>query len=68
MGTFRIITALGLAGALSACGDTVTEQTIGGAAIGAGAAVLVSGSVLQGAAIGAGANLLACQTELVRCK
>ena len=68
MGISKFIFALGLAGALGACGNTVTEQSIGGAAIGAGAAVIVSGSVLQGVAIGAGANQLACQTELIRCR
>ncbi|MEH6520949.1 hypothetical protein [Sulfitobacter sp.] len=68
MGIPKIIFALSVAAGLAACGDTMGDQAIGGAAIGAGAAVLTSGSVLQGAAIGAGANVLACQTKVVRCK
>lgn len=68
MGIPKIILALTVAAGLVGCGETVSEQAIGGAAIGAGAAVITSGSVLQGAAIGAGANVLACQTELLRCK
>lgn len=68
MGILKITLALTAASGLAACGDTVSEQAIGGAAIGAGAAVITSGSVLQGAAIGAGANIIACQTDLVRCK
>lgn len=68
MGIPKIIFALAATAGLAACGDTMGEQAIGGAAIGAGAAVLTSGSALQGAAIGAGANVLACQSKLVRCK
>ncbi|WP_295316054.1 hypothetical protein [Roseobacter sp.] len=52
---------------LAACGNTVTEQSLGGAVIGAGAAVVVSGSVLQGAAIGAAGNLAYCQLNPGRC-
>lgn len=52
---------------LAGCGDNVTEQTLGGAAIGAGTAVVVSGSVLQGAAIGAAGNLAYCQLNPGKC-
>jgi len=52
---------------LTGCGDNVTEQTLGGAAIGAGAAVVVSGSALQGAAIGAAGNLAYCQLNPGKC-
>ncbi|MGJ8594498.1 hypothetical protein [Sulfitobacter sp.] len=68
MGISKIFLALTASAGLAACGDNISEQAIGGAAIGAGAAVITSGSLLQGAAIGAGANVIACQTELVRCK
>ncbi|MEQ6202527.1 hypothetical protein ABMC88_05685 [Sulfitobacter sp. HNIBRBA2951] len=67
MAVRKICAALLVAGTLGACGQTVGDQALGGAAIGAGAAVLTNGSVVQGAAIGAGANVLACRTELVRC-
>ena len=43
--------------AVVACGDTIGEQAVAGGAIGAGAAVLTSGSLVQGAAIGAGSEL-----------
>ena len=58
--------ALALA-ALAACGDSVSEQAVGGAAIGAGAAVVTSGSLVQGAALGAGANVLFCQLNPAKC-
>ncbi|QUJ77061.1 hypothetical protein KDD17_03240 [Sulfitobacter albidus] len=61
------ITALVSLTALAACGDTIGEQALGGAAIGAGAAAITNGSLAQGAAIGAGANVLACQTDVVAC-
>lgn len=64
----KTILALGACAGLVACGDTIGEQAVAGGAIGAGAAVLTSGSLVQGAAIGAGANLVACQAELVKCK
>ncbi|MGB5865720.1 MAG: hypothetical protein WBG95_15645 [Sulfitobacter sp.] len=67
MGTPKIFLALAAATALVACGDTVGNQAIGGAAIGAGAAAVTGGSLGQGAAIGAGANVLACQTGVVQC-
>ena len=37
--------------ALSACGDTIGEQAVGGAAIGAGAAVITNDSLAKGAAV-----------------
>ncbi|UWR21522.1 hypothetical protein [Sulfitobacter sp. S190] len=52
---------------LAACGDTIGEQAIGGAAIGAGAAAVTGGSLGQGAAIGAAGNIAACQTGVVNC-
>lgn len=64
----KTILALGACAGLAACGDTIGEQALAGGAIGAGAAVLTSGSLVQGAAIGAGANLVACQAELVKCR
>ncbi|MEM7520233.1 MAG: hypothetical protein AAF307_04280 [Pseudomonadota bacterium] len=59
--------ALGLCAALSACGDTIGEQALGGAAIGAGAAALTSGSLAQGAAIGAAGNIAYCELNPGKC-
>lgn len=67
MGISKITLVLAATAALAACGATVGDQALGGAAIGAGAAVVTSGSIAQGAALGAGANVLACQTKLVNC-
>lgn len=58
-----LVAALGLA----ACGDTVGDQAVGGAAIGAGIAAITDGSLAQGAAIGAGANVLYCQANPGKC-
>ncbi|MEW9921464.1 hypothetical protein AB2B41_17785 [Marimonas sp. MJW-29] len=52
---------------LAACGDTLGEQALGGAAIGAGAAAITSGSLAQGAAIGAAGNVAYCQLYPGRC-
>lgn len=52
---------------LAACGDTIAEQGLGGAAVGAGAAAITSGSLLQGAAIGAAGNVAYCQLNPGRC-
>lgn len=52
---------------LAACGDTIGEQAVGGAAIGAGVAAVTDGSLGQGAAIGAGANVLYCQANPGKC-
>jgi len=67
MGFPKFILALTAVAGLAACGDTLGDQALGGAAIGAGAAVVTNGSIAQGAALGAGANVLACQTNLVNC-
>lgn len=61
------ILAVAVCAGLAACGDTLGEQALGGAAIGAGAAAVTGGSLATGAAVGAGANVLACQTEVVNC-
>ena len=61
------ITATVLMGSLAACGDTIGEQAIGGAAIGAGAAAITSGSLAKGAAIGAAGNVAYCQLYPGRC-
>ncbi|MGJ5620302.1 hypothetical protein [Sulfitobacter sp. MF3-043] len=63
----NIILGLTVCAGLAACGDTLGEQALGGAAIGAGAAAVTGGSLATGAAVGAGANVLACQTEIVNC-
>jgi hypothetical protein len=64
----NIILACVACAGLVACGDTIGEQALGGGAVGAGAAAITGGSLLKGAAVGAGANVIACQTELVRCR
>jgi hypothetical protein len=46
--------------ALSACGETVGEQAIIGAAAGVGTALLIDGNIGAGALLGAGVNLLVC--------
>ena len=53
--------------ALSACGDTIGEQALGGGVIGAGTAAVADGDMVQGAAIGAAANIAYCQTYPERC-
>lgn len=68
MSASKIILAFVASIGLAACGDTLGEQALGGAAIGAGAAAVTGGSIGTGAAVGAGANVLACQTEVVDCK
>jgi hypothetical protein len=67
MGTAKIILMLACIGALSACGDTLGEQALGGGVVGAGAAAATGGGIAEGAAIGAGANVLACQTDIADC-
>ncbi len=64
---FKKLSTLLLCLGLAACGDSIGEQAIGGAAIGAGAAVVTSGSLAQGAALGAGANVLYCQLQPSQC-
>ncbi len=56
-----------LCAGLAACGDTIAEQSLGGAAVGAGAAAVTSGSLLQGAAIGAAGNVAYCQLNPGKC-
>lgn len=68
MGPLKTLLSLSLVAGIAACGNTVPQQAAVGAAVGAGAAVLTSGTVLQGAAIGAGATVVACQTKLVNCR
>ncbi len=63
----KIILTLAACAGLAACGDTLGEQAVGGAAIGAGTAVVTGNSALQGAAIGAGANVAYCQLYPNRC-
>ena len=64
----NIILGLTACAGLSACGDTLGEQALGGGAIGAGAAALTSGSLLQGAAIGAAGNIAYCQLNPGKCR
>jgi osmotically inducible lipoprotein OsmB len=63
----KITLVIAACAGLAACGDTLGEQALGGAAVGAGAAAVTGGSLGTGAAVGAGANVLACQTNLVNC-
>ena len=58
-----LVACLGLA----ACGDTVGEQAVGGAAIGAGAAVITNDSLAKGAALGAAGNVAYCQLYPQNC-
>tara|TARA_R110002049_G_scaffold10127_6_gene50566 strand:- start:36638 stop:36850 length:213 start_codon:yes stop_codon:yes gene_type:complete len=68
MSIHKIIIALGACAGLAACGDNLGEQALGGAAIGAGAAAITSGSLLQGAAIGAAGNVAYCQLNPGKCR
>ncbi|WP_298919823.1 hypothetical protein [uncultured Roseobacter sp.] len=52
---------------LAACGDTLGEQAVGGAAIGAGTAIVTGSSALQGAALGAAGNVAYCQLYPGKC-
>lgn len=63
----KITSALLVCAGLAACGDTLGEQALGGAAVGAGAAAVTSGSLAQGAAIGAAGNIAYCQLNPGRC-
>tara|TARA_R110000787_G_scaffold52940_1_gene124437 strand:- start:1086 stop:1292 length:207 start_codon:yes stop_codon:yes gene_type:complete len=67
MGHSKIIIAIAAVVGLSACGDTLGEQALGGGVVGAGAAAVTGGSIGQGAAIGAAGNVVACQADLVAC-
>ncbi len=64
----NIIFGVAACGALAACGDNLGEQALGGAAVGAGAAALTSGSLVQGAVIGAGANVAYCHLNPGKCR
>ncbi len=63
-----LILVFGATIGLAACGDTIPEQSLAGAAIGAGAAAVASGSLLQGAAIGAAGNVAYCQLNPGKCR
>ena len=52
--------------ALSACGDTLLEQTLLGAGAGAAGAAVVGGDTTTGAVTGVGVNLF-CQNFSDRC-
>lgn len=67
MGTRHVILALAAAAGLAACGDTIADQALGGAAIGAGAAAITENSIAKGAAVGAAGNLLYCQLNPGKC-
>ena len=67
MSITKLTLALVASAGLAACGDTLGEQALGGAAVGAGAAALTSGSRAQGAAIGAAGNIAFCQLYPGRC-
>ncbi len=62
----RVIAVLAVLG-LSACGDSLGEQALGGGVFGAGVAAVADGNMAQGAAIGAAANVAYCQTYPERC-
>lgn len=62
-----IIFAVGLAGVLAACGETVGEQAIVGGAAGAGTSLVLDGDIVTGAAVGAAGNVLYCQRFPERC-
>lgn len=61
-----VLILAGCAG-LAACGDTLGDQAIGGAAIGAGVAAITDGSIGTGAAVGAAGNVAYCQAYPHRC-
>lgn len=64
----KIFALMGVAAlGLSACGDTVGEQGLVGAAGGAGAAVVLDGDPLLGGALGAIGNVAFCQKFPERC-
>ena len=59
--------ALAVCAGLAGCGDTIGEQALGGAAVGAGAAVIADGDIGKGAAVGAAGNVAYCQLYPGRC-
>ncbi|TMM50915.1 hypothetical protein [Sulfitobacter sabulilitoris] len=62
-----VFLALAATAGLAACGETLGDQALGGAAIGAGAAVITNNSLAKGAAIGAAGNVAYCQLYPGRC-
>ena len=60
---FGFIAILGL----SACGDTLGEQALGGGVVGAGVSAATGGDLVTGAAVGAAGNVAYCQTYPERC-
>ncbi len=67
MSKSKFTLAILLCAGLAACGNTIAEQGLGGAAVGAGAAAITSGSLAQGAAIGAAGNIAYCQLNPGKC-
>lgn len=63
----KLLAAVTVAGTLAACGDTVAEQGITGAGLGAAGAILLDGSLVTGAAVGAAANVIYCQQNPRKC-
>ncbi len=68
MAVSRIILSLCSAAALAACGQTLAEQSVGGAAIGAGVAAITDSSLLKGAAVGAAGNVVYCHLNPGKCR
>lgn len=67
MQTFAKISAIVALFGLSACGDTLGEQALIGAAVGAGTSAAVDGDIATGAIVGAGGNVAYCQSYPERC-
>ena len=65
----RTLLGLALAAplALAACGDTIGEQALSGAVIGAGATAIFDGDVGTGAVVGAVGGLVYCQAFDATC-
>ena len=53
---------------LAACGQTVGEQALLGAGVGAVGSAAVGGNALTGAVVGGAANTLFCQANPGRCR
>lgn len=67
MGKYRTILAMLAFASLSACGDTLAEQAIIGAGVGAVGATAADGDAITGAAVGAAANVAYCRRYPHRC-
>lgn len=67
MSVRKVSLALVACAGLAACGDTIGEQALGGAAVGAGAAVLTNDDIGKGAAVGAAGNVGYCAIYPARC-